>query len=140
MTLRPAFAAALLALFAAACQPAEKTASVQAATPAAPADQPAPAPGASKAPPSALAPFQTGEFNKLVIALKMRFMHLLDAAERQAQIDLLADTCEAELRRLHDLRQHHRTTPGTLSAWLDHDIAQIEQRAAWFRGLAVPNA
>jgi DNA-binding PadR family transcriptional regulator len=77
----------------------------------------------------------TGEFNKLVIALKMRFLHLLDAAERRAQIDLLADTCEAELRRLQDLRSHHGNEPSTLAAWLDHDIAQIEERAAWFRGL-----
>jgi DNA-binding PadR family transcriptional regulator len=78
----------------------------------------------------------TGEFNKLVIALKMRFLHLLDTAERQAQIDLLVDTCEAELRRLEDLRQHDGSEPPTLAAWLDHDIAQIEQRAQWFRALA----
>jgi DNA-binding PadR family transcriptional regulator len=77
----------------------------------------------------------TGEFNKLVIALKMRFLHLLDPAARAAQIGLLVDTCEAELKRLSDLRRHHAAEPGPLLDWLDHDIAQIETRAAWFRSL-----
>jgi DNA-binding PadR family transcriptional regulator len=78
----------------------------------------------------------TGEFNKLVIALKMRFLHLLEPPERQAQIDLLVDTCEAELKRLQDLRRHQGEERATLAAWLDHDIAQIEERATWFRRLA----
>ncbi|MBX6320640.1 MAG: hypothetical protein IRY94_02320 [Rhodospirillaceae bacterium] len=77
----------------------------------------------------------TGEFNKLVIALKMRFLDLLDPAERQAQIDLLVDTCEAELRRLSDLRQRLDGETSALAAWLDHDMAQIRERAAWFRRL-----
>ncbi len=78
----------------------------------------------------------TGEFNKLVIALKMRFLDLLEPAERQGQIDLLVDTCEAELGRLSDLRRHLGDDASALAAWLDHDMAQIRERAAWFRGLA----
>lgn len=61
MTLNPAFSAALLALFAAACQPA--------ATPAAEGPAPAETAAAPEAPvparPSQLAKFQTGQFEKL---------------------------------------------------------------------------
>ena len=61
MTLKPAFSAALLALFAAACQPA--------ATPAAEGPAPAESAAAPEAPapagPSELAKFQTGQFEKL---------------------------------------------------------------------------
>src|SRR3546814_11456486 len=39
-----------------------------------------------------------GEFNKLVIALKMRFLHLLDDDARLAQAELLIEVCERELR------------------------------------------
>jgi thiol-disulfide isomerase/thioredoxin len=67
MTLKPAFAAALLAFFAAACQPAEKTASAPAggnAISAEPAQQAAP--GASR-----LATFKIGDFDKLDFSQKL---------------------------------------------------------------------
>jgi len=76
-----------------------------------------------------------GEFNKLVIALKMRFLHLLDHEGRLAQAELLIEVCERELTRLTDLRGHHAADGGQLLAWLDHDIGQVEARLAWFRDL-----
>ncbi len=76
-----------------------------------------------------------GEFNKLVIALKMRFLHLLDRDARLAQAELLVEVCERELTRLTDLRGHHAAEGGYLIDWLDHDIAQVETRLAWFREL-----
>lgn len=76
-----------------------------------------------------------GEFNKLVIALKLRFLHLLDHGQRHLQAELLAEICERELTRLSDLRRHHQDRVDHLAAWLDHDIAQVEQRLAWFRDL-----
>jgi hypothetical protein len=76
-----------------------------------------------------------GEFNKLVIALKMRFLHLLDREGRLAQAELLIEVCERELTRLTDLRGHHAAEGGQLLAWLDHDIGQVEARLTWFRDL-----
>ena len=76
-----------------------------------------------------------GEVNKLIIALKMRFLHLLDRADQQLQVEILADICEKELARLTDLRQHHAGEPGHLLSWLDHDIGEVEGRLAWFHAL-----
>jgi DNA-binding PadR family transcriptional regulator len=69
--------------------------------------------------------------NKLVIALKFRFLHLLQPGEQCVQADLLVDVCGQELARLDDLRRHHAGTDGYLSAWLEHDICLLEQRLQW---------
>lgn len=76
-----------------------------------------------------------GEFNKLVIALKLRFLHLIDRDAQLAQAELLIEVCARELTRLTDLRGHHAAESGHLIDWLDHDIAQVEARLAWFRDL-----
>ena len=77
-----------------------------------------------------------GEFNKLVIALKLRFLSFLPVAEQAGQLDLLAEACERELVRLTDLRGRSGELPMPFTAWLDHDIAQIEARLRWVRDLA----
>lgn len=69
--------------------------------------------------------------NKLVIALKFRFLHLLPASEQCLQADLLVDVCEQELARLEHLRLHHAADEGYLTVWLDHDISLLEQRLGW---------
>ncbi len=71
------------------------------------------------------------ELNKLVIALKFRFLHLLPPDDQIAQTNLLAEVCEQELARLDDLRQHHADDPGHLVEWLDHDISTLESRLVW---------
>jgi hypothetical protein len=71
------------------------------------------------------------DLNKLIVALKFRFLHHLDEPDRRAQLDLLVESCEKELARLEDLRAHHAGDPGALAAWLDHDIAAIKSRIAW---------
>lgn len=71
------------------------------------------------------------EISKLVVALKFRFMHLLDAAERSLQAELLIEVTDNELARLDDLRQHHSNDEGYLVGWLDHDIALLESRLTW---------
>ncbi len=75
------------------------------------------------------------DVSKLVIALKMRFMHLLDPADRREQAELMAETYEQELARLQDLRLSHGTDASYLSDWLDQDIAQTEAKRDWFRNL-----
>lgn len=75
------------------------------------------------------------DLNKLVVALKMRFLHVLEPGEQRAQIDMLIDMCNAELARLEDLRSHHADEAGHLGAWLAHDIGQLESRVSWLTEL-----
>jgi len=73
------------------------------------------------------------EMNKLIIALKFRFLHLLDKNEQKIQADCLIEVCENELARLDDLREHHASEPGHLRSWLDHDILQLEANLTWLK-------
>jgi hypothetical protein len=75
------------------------------------------------------------DLNKLVLALKMRFLHLLDASAQRDQADLLIEACRTELARLIDLRGSHTGEDGHLIDWLDHDIALVETRLAWLQDL-----
>jgi hypothetical protein len=74
------------------------------------------------------------DLSKLIIALKMRFLDLLEAKEQRAQADLLIEMVEGELTRLIDLRGSFATNdsdPCHLTDWLDHDISLLETRLAW---------
>ncbi len=75
------------------------------------------------------------DLNKLVLALKMRFLHLLDQAGRRDQADLLIEACQTELARLVDLRGAHHDEHGHLIDWLDHDIGLVETRLSWLEDL-----
>lgn len=70
------------------------------------------------------------DMSKLVIALKMRFLPLLDRAERQDQVDLLIDACELELARLSDLCDPTANDP-YFQDWLKHDIGLVDSRLTW---------
>ena len=76
-----------------------------------------------------------GEFNKLVIALKLRFLPVLDREGQKLQAELLAEICERELARLTSLRRQIDGRRDTLTDWLEHDIAQVTARLEWFRQL-----
>ncbi len=73
------------------------------------------------------------DINKLVVALKFRFLHLLEPAEGREQVDGLIDMCRAEHDRLADLHDHPPGDGGNLAAWLDHDMSQLESRIAWLK-------
>ena len=73
----------------------------------------------------------SSDVSKLVIALKMRFLHLLEAEDRTLQADLLHETHETERARLADLRAHHAGDSGFLQAWLDHELDQLDHRLTW---------
>lgn len=75
----------------------------------------------------------TTDLNKLIIALKFRFLHLLPPADRRHQAELLVETSETELTRLIDLRQFHSHDDGHLGDWLDQEIAQLETRLSWLK-------
>ena len=71
------------------------------------------------------------DLTKLIVALKFRFLHLLDATEQKTQIEMLRDASEQELARLEDLRESEAASGEALGAWLDHDIDLLRQRIAW---------
>lgn len=73
------------------------------------------------------------DVSRLVLALKMRFLHLLGDEDRLYQAEMLEEMCETELARLRDLHAHYG--PGRLSGWLDLEIRQMVERLAWFRNL-----
>ncbi len=73
------------------------------------------------------------DVSKLVIALKMRFMHLLSEDDKRDQVDMLSEMCEVELARLRELRGGYDREP--LAQWLDLEIAQLNERFDWFRNL-----
>lgn len=78
---------------------------------------------------------QVSDLNKLIIALKMRFLHLMPVEDQKIQAELLHDICERELARLNDLREHHATEGGHLRDWLDLEVAQTRARLDWLAGL-----
>ena len=71
------------------------------------------------------------EVSKLVVALKFRFLHLLDTTEQSFQAELLIEMTENELARLNDLNHYHANEEGYLVGWLNHDISLLEKRLSW---------
>ena len=80
------------------------------------------------------APFN--DINKLILALKMRFLHVLDPAEQRLQVEVLVEMSERELARLTEMRDHHaQQESGYMAGWLEHDVAEVAARLDWFREL-----
>ncbi|MBL8669637.1 MAG: hypothetical protein JNK11_03195 [Alphaproteobacteria bacterium] len=75
------------------------------------------------------------DLGKLVIALKLKFLHLVTAADAARQADLLVELNERELARLRDLRASEGEGIGHLAGWLDLEIAAVAGRLDWFRAL-----
>jgi DNA-binding PadR family transcriptional regulator len=73
------------------------------------------------------------DVSRLVIALKLRFLHLLDNAARAEQSELLVEMCETELARLEALKKQFGEAE--LDAWLELEIDLIKRRLGWFRAL-----
>jgi DNA-binding PadR family transcriptional regulator len=69
--------------------------------------------------------------NRLVIALKFRFLHLLPPEEQRTQLALLADLYETERGRLEELRA--QDGDAAFAAWLDHEIALMGERIGWIK-------
>jgi DNA-binding PadR family transcriptional regulator len=75
------------------------------------------------------------DINKLIITLKIRFLHLLEPEDRDLQIEMIAEMFERQLVRLTELRAHHAEAAGVLSDWLDHEIEQTRNSVTWFENL-----
>jgi hypothetical protein len=69
--------------------------------------------------------------NKLIEALKFRYLHLLDKSEQLGQANLLFERAEQELFRLFDLRDHYIKDPGHIIDWLNQEIGELESRLKW---------
>jgi DNA-binding PadR family transcriptional regulator len=74
---------------------------------------------------------QASDFTKLVIALKLRFLDLLEPAARAIELDRLVEAHERERARLVDLRQAETKEPSPLLDWLELEIRQVDERLAW---------
>ncbi|MGE4219368.1 MAG: hypothetical protein AB7G39_07965 [Alphaproteobacteria bacterium] len=74
------------------------------------------------------------DVNKLVLALKLRFIDLLPEADRRDQALMLSEICDGELARLESMGVEQGS--GVLADWLRLELAQTRERAAWFRALA----
>ena len=72
------------------------------------------------------------DLSRMVVALKLRYLQLLDYTEQKAQFEMLIDLTTAELARLADLRAQTAGPENVLGEWLDQEIAQTEQRRAWY--------
>jgi hypothetical protein len=70
---------------------------------------------------------------RLVLLLKLRFLHHLDAGDQAAQRARIADSLAVEMTRLEELRRLHADAAPTLRDWLDRDIADIAGRIGQFR-------
>ena len=75
------------------------------------------------------------DLSRLIVALKMHFLHLLTPQEKLVQVDLLIDGAEGELNRLLDLRGS-MGADSTLGAWLDLEISGLENRLDWLNNFS----
>ena len=73
------------------------------------------------------------DLNKLIIALKVRFLHHLPPADQVLQLELLIEMSEREIARLTDLRSHQDGSDALLPSWLDQEVAQARERLAWYQ-------
>lgn len=73
------------------------------------------------------------DLTKLIIALKLRFLSLLDSTGQRAQIEQLIAASEQELARLRDLHAQHDKPGDLLGDWLAQEFVQAQARIEWYR-------
>ena len=76
---------------------------------------------------------QASDMNKLIVALKFRFLHLLDNVDQRAQADILIDAQEMELARLQELHKQHNQDEGHVLSWLNQDIKSMLNHLEWLQ-------
>lgn len=75
------------------------------------------------------------DFNRLVLVLKLRFLHLLSADDQRDQVDMMIEASTIEQARLKELTARHGEEATSLPDWLAHETAEISTRLAWFEDL-----
>lgn len=81
-----------------------------------------------------------GDYNRLAVLLKLRFLYILAVAEQRIQMALIAESVESERLRLEELRRSQGAAPAAFRDWLDHDIAALEARLAAIEAEVLPAA
>jgi len=75
------------------------------------------------------------DLSRIVFALKLRFLHLLEPAAAGEQIDRLIAISEADKARRAETKARYAGEPGYFGDWLDADIARADDRVAWLTAL-----
>lgn len=75
------------------------------------------------------------DISRIVFALKLRFLHLLEPAVAREQIDRMIEISEADKARRTDTKTRYGAEPGFFGAWLDADIDRATNRIAWLTAL-----
>ena len=75
------------------------------------------------------------EVNRFVVALKIRFLHLLERDDQLQQVDLLIEAAHQDLARVQALRDDEVGFPGFSSSWFELEIAVSRSRFTWLVGL-----
>lgn len=73
------------------------------------------------------------DLNKLVLAIKLRFIDLLGADKRGEQLEALEAMYEGERVRLLDLQQKEAKSGCLLDDWLSLEIELVVRRIDWCR-------
>lgn len=68
------------------------------------------------------------EVNRLVLALKLRFLPILDKADRGEVRAQIQEWYAAEIARYEELRARHGTHSAPFRRWLDREIALARER------------
>ena len=71
-----------------------------------------------------------GAYAKLLVALKIRFFHLLGDEEKKLLAEVLGDALRGERARLVNLRRHMEGEDAGFLAWLDRDLARVADELA----------
>lgn len=79
----------------------------------------------------------SGELSRLIMALKMRYLHLLDDDIRREQLEILQDVCELDLERVLALREEHANEASNFTGWLEMEVKRLEQKNDWLKSLLV---
>lgn len=79
----------------------------------------------------------SGEYNRLWLALKLRFLPQLPAHDQIRELEQMCALFEAEIERLSALRRNAMTQDGHIGAWIDFEIAENGARLAWCRSLVL---
>ena len=75
------------------------------------------------------------DLSRIVFALKLRFLHVLEPAVAREQIDRMIKISKADRARRADTKARYGHEPGHFGAWLDADIDRAEDRVAWLTAL-----
>ncbi|WP_238318339.1 hypothetical protein [Thalassospira australica] len=78
----------------------------------------------------------SGELSRLIMALKMRYLHLLDEDIRTEQLEILLDVCELDLERVLALRDEHANEAENFTGWLEMEVRRLEQKRDWLKSLS----